>query len=203
MKKSTMALVCAVGLLLALLFIHPGSSPAHVESSHFSVYQPTVFSFHLRVYAVVGKPTISAAFINRVLATYHSPAAGLGQQLYDLGVNYGIDPIYALAFFMRESLFGTSGEARKTLSLGNERCIPDRPCIDLQLGGYALMNGWEDGFAHWYRLIRTLYVDQWHLVTIDQIIPVYAPQADHNDVAGYIQAVKRAVDGWRSGAVMA
>ena len=67
MKKSTMALVCAVGLLLALLFIHPGSSPAHVESSHFSVYQPTVFSFHLRVYAVVGKPTISAAFINRVL----------------------------------------------------------------------------------------------------------------------------------------
>ena len=67
MKKSTMALVCAVGLLLALLFIHPGSSPAHVESSHFSVYQPTVFSFHLRVYAVVGKPTISAAFISRAL----------------------------------------------------------------------------------------------------------------------------------------
>ncbi len=203
MKKSTMALVCAVGLLLALLFIHPGSSPARVDSSHFSVYQPTVYSMHLRVYSVVGKPTVSAALINRVLATYHSPAAGLGQQLYDLGMKYGIDPVYALAFFMHESLFGTTGEARRTLSLGNERCLPDRRCLDRQLGGYAQMNSWEDGFEQWYLLIRTLYVGQWHLVTVDQIIPVYAPQADHNDVAGYIQAVKRAVDVWRSGAVMA
>ena len=111
--------------------------------------------------------------------------------------------VYALAFFMHESLFGTTGEARRTLSLGNERCLPDRRCLDRQLGGYAQMNSWEDGFEQWYLLIRTLYVGQWHLVTVDQIIPVYAPQADHNDVAGYIQAVKRAVDVWRSGAVMA
>ncbi len=55
--------------------------------------------------------------------------------MYDLGVKYGIDPIYALAFFQHESDFGTTDEARKTLSLGNERCIPDRPCVDPLLGG--------------------------------------------------------------------
>ncbi len=201
MKKTSIVLVCAVGLLIGMMLMHPAESPVRVDTSHFAVYQPTVYSIHLRIYAVVGKPTISAAFINRVLAAYHSPAAGLGQQLYDLGVTYGIDPVYALAFFMHESLFGTTGEAIKTRSLGNERCLPDRLCLDRQLGGYAQMNSWVDGFAHWYTLIRMLYIGTWHLVTVDQIIPVYAPQADGNDVAGYIQAVKQAVDTWRSGRV--
>src|SRR5438046_1834194 len=101
-------------------------------------------------YPVVGPPTISVGFIDQVLAASHSPAAGQGQALYDLGVKYGIDPVYALAFFWHESAFGTTGEARATRSLGNERCIIDRPCIDPDRGGYAQMQSWEDGFAHWY-----------------------------------------------------
>ncbi len=36
-------------------------------------------------YSVLGKPSISAAFINQVLASYNSPAAGKGQALYNLG----------------------------------------------------------------------------------------------------------------------
>ena len=48
-------------------------------------------------YSVLGKPTITADFINKVLASYHSPTAGMGQDLYNLGVKYGIDPVYALA----------------------------------------------------------------------------------------------------------
>jgi hypothetical protein len=109
-------------------------------------------------YSVLGPPSVSAEFINRVLALYHSPAAGSGQALYDDGVRTGIDPVFALAFFLHESSFRTTGEARKTLSLGNERCIPDRPCVDLDRGGYAQMESWEDGFAHWYSLILTLYI---------------------------------------------
>src|SRR5438105_15059677 len=42
--------------------------------------------------SVLGPPSISAAFIDRVLAAYHSPAAGLGQALYDAGVRTGIHP---------------------------------------------------------------------------------------------------------------
>ncbi|HEV7236492.1 MAG TPA: hypothetical protein VGN15_09940, partial [Ktedonobacteraceae bacterium] len=134
-------------------------------------------------YSVLGKPTITADFINRVLASYGSPAAGLGQQMYNLGVQYGIDPVYALAFFMHESLFGTTGEARVTMSLGNLRCIPTRPCIDQNRGGYAQMKNWTDGFEQWFKLIRNLYVAQWGRITVDQIIPKYAPNSDGNNEA--------------------
>ena len=37
--------------------------------------------------------------------------------MYDLGVKYGIDPVFALAFFMHESLFGTTGEAGRRYRL--------------------------------------------------------------------------------------
>ncbi|HXZ04724.1 MAG TPA: glucosaminidase domain-containing protein, partial [Ktedonobacteraceae bacterium] len=168
-----------------------GSFPIQVGGSvnAFNIWQnsngPIVVTKQVPVpngpYAVLGKPTISASFINQVLASYNSPAAGKGQTLYDLGVKYGIDPVFALAFFMHESLFGTTGEARATLSLGNLRCIPTRPCIDQDRGGYAQMYSWEDGFEQWYKLIRNLYVAQWGLVTVDQIIPKYAPNSDGND----------------------
>ena len=148
-------------------------------------------------YAVVGKPSISAEFINRVLALYDSPATGKGQALYDDGVKYGIDPVYALAFFMHESRFGTTGVATVTHSLGNIRATTGHA----QYEGYRMYRTWEEGFADWYRLIAKLYVMQWGLSTVDQIVPVYAPGSDNNDVAAYIAAVKKAVDAWRSGSV--
>ena len=146
-------------------------------------------------YSVLGKPTINADFINRVLASYNSPAAGKGQTLYDMGVKYGIDPAFALAFFMHESSFGTQGEARVSLSLGNLRCIPNYKCQD----GYAWFSSWEDGFQAWYELIRNLYVSQWGLTTVSQIIPKYAPTSDNNDEAAYIAALKHAIDTWHAG----
>jgi hypothetical protein len=160
-------------------------------------------------YSVVGSPTIGPAFIDKILAHYRSPAAGKGQVLSADGVKYGIDPVYALAFFMHESSFGTTGEAQATLSLGNERCIADRPCIDQGRGGYARMRSWEDGFDHWYRLILYGYVQGQITIplvghpcqTVEQIIPVYAPSRDHNDEVAYIQAVEHAVDVWHSGEV--
>jgi hypothetical protein len=150
-------------------------------------------------YAVLGKPTISANFINRVLATYNSPAAGKGQALYDLGVQYGIDPAFALAFFLHESSFGTAGEATKTLSLGNLRCYVGSTCVDQDRGGYAAYSSWEAGFQAWYELIRNYYVAQRGLTTVDTIIPTYAPTADHNDEAAYIASLKHAIDTWHAG----
>ena len=153
-------------------------------------------------YSVLGKPTITPDFINKVLAANHSPAAGKGQALYDLGVKYGIDPVYALAFFMHESSFGTAGEARVTMSLGNLRCISTRPCVDQDRGGYAQMQSWEDGFEVWYKLIRNYYVAQLGKETIYQIIPTYAPAADHNNELAYINSLKNAVDTWHSGQIL-
>lgn len=146
-------------------------------------------------YSVIGKPTITVDFINRVLASYNSPAAGKGQALYNLGVKYNIDPAFALAFFLHESTMGTAGEARTSLSLGNLRCIPNYKCQD----GYAWFNTWEDGFNAWYALIRNLYVDYWGRITVDQIIPKYAPTADNNNEAAYISSVKHTLDTWHAG----
>lgn len=170
-------------------------------------------------YSILGQPSISVGQINQVLSTYHSPAAGDGQALYDGGVKYGIDPAYALAFFMNESTFGTQGMAVTTLALGNERCLPDRPCVNTQ--GYPCQTGqscyaqfysWPDGFEHWYMLMKNEYVTG-HInqvigrkacpcTTIKEIIPVYAPNSDNNNEAHYIWIVEHAVDTWRSGKVV-
>ena len=63
------------------------------------------------VLVIVGPPTVSASFINQVLAEHNSPAQGLGHVFYDLGVQYGIDPAFALAFFGHESSYGRVGVA--------------------------------------------------------------------------------------------
>ena len=128
---------------------------------------------------------------------YNSPASGQGQALYDLGMQYNIDPVYALAFFMHESSFGTTGVARVTLSLGNIRATPGYDSYN----GYRKYKTWQAGFEDWYKLIKTLYVQKWHLSTIDQIIPVYAPSSDNNDVDAYVQSIKSAVDAWRLGQI--
>ena len=83
--------------------------------------------------------------MNRVLAYYHSPAAGKAQYLYDYGVKYGLDSAYALAFFMHESSFGTTGVARTTKSLSNMRCVPEYPCLN-ENGGYAFFSTWEQSY---------------------------------------------------------
>jgi hypothetical protein len=154
-------------------------------------------SFSPKDYSVVGKPSIDAAFINKVLEYYKSPASGKGQILYDEGLKYGIDPAYALAFFMQESMFGTKGVATVTHSLGNIRTTAGYQ----DYKGYRAYKSWEDGFKDWYQLIANVYVNQRGLYTIDQIIPVYAPSTDNNDEAAYIRGVKLAVERWRQGIV--
>jgi hypothetical protein len=144
--------------------------------------------------AVAGGPTISPAQINAVLTAYGSPMAGDGQALYDLGVQYGIDPAYCLAFFVHESGAGTQGEAVLTHNLGNIRAIAGLP----SLGGYRYFDTWLAGAKAWYELISGLYLKQWKLATVSQIIPVYAPSGDSNDPTAYIDGVNQLVAGWRA-----
>jgi hypothetical protein len=144
-------------------------------------------------YVVAGAPSISANFINTILSDYGSPAAGTGQALYDLGVKYSIDPVYALAFFKAESTFGKYGMATVTYSLGNMRCMAAYACYR----GFAAFSSWQAGYEAWYKLIRDLYVNTWQKVTIAQIVPTYAP----DNPSTYISAVEQAVDTWRAGKV--
>lgn len=183
--KKTLLLLCLVGVLFVALAANnnaPGATSARTSSQQQQVVAP---GFSIAVHSgnghsVLGKPTISAAYINRVLAAHESPAAGTGQALYDLGVQYGIDPAWPLAFFWQESHDGTSGEATVTHSIGNERCIADRPCTS---NHFAVFTSWVDSYEHWYRLILVGYIrgDINHSIgyaacpcsTLEQIIPIY------------------------------
>lgn len=187
MLKKSVLLVS--GVVMVMVFWNMLSRSSSVSAVVHPVREQT--------YELVGSPTISPAFINEVLRAYGSPAAGFGQTLYTDGIHFGIDPVYALAFFLHEDGMGTTGWGALNHSLGNTRCTAGYRCQ----GGYRAYANWSAGFWDWFELLRLQYINAWHLTTVDQIIPVYAPSSDGNDVRAYIGAIKQAVDTWRAGRV--
>ncbi len=144
-----------------------------------------------------GLPSVSVATIERVLKDYSSPAQGKGQVLYDLGLKYGIDPAYPLAFFIHESSAGTKGMATITHSWGNIRCVTEYKCYKVN-GGYALYDNYDQSIEHWYKLLTSsLYIGD-GLVTPEQITTRYAPSGDSNDPNGYANVVNSLVAQWRA-----
>lgn len=139
-------------------------------------------------FSVTGRPTITAATINRILCQNKSPACNTGQSLYSLGLKYGINPAVALAFFNEESTYGRFGVATVTHGMGNIRCTPGYKCIS----GFRAYRSWAQGYQDWYRLIRNLYINSWRLTTIPQIVARYAPSSENN-TSLYIRNVENSV----------
>jgi hypothetical protein len=169
------------------------TDPTHVTLQPAIAAQPPA-PVSLAAFDLRGQPTISVSQIDQVLGDYGSPMAGMGQTIYDLGVKYGIDPAYCLAFFVHESAAGTRGEAVLTHSVGNIRAQAGFPSKD----GYKYYDTWQEGADDWYHLISTLYIGSWNLTTVDKIVPVYAPSADSNDPAAYVNDVEQLVTAWRA-----
>jgi hypothetical protein len=206
-----LVLVCCVLLLwywwqCYLLMAGRSGLLAHKPSlPHISVVVSLGSHVDDASYTVTGAPTISADFIDRVLAAYGSPATGTGQALYDLGVESGIDPVYAFAFFLHEDSFGETGIGAANHSLGNIRCSDGYRCQY----GFRYYATWQEGYQDWYNLILNGYVKGQitnsivghPCLTVGEIVPVYAPSSDHNDVTAYIAAIERAVNAWRKGQV--
>lgn len=143
-------------------------------------------------YRLDAPPSISAAHIDAILASYNSPAAGQGTVFYDFGLQYRIDPAYALAFYVQESSAGTKGVARSTHSIGNIRCTPGYRCLE----GYRAYDTYQQAIEDWYKLIRTLYIDEWNLRTPSAILPRYAPWGDNNNPDLYASTVQNLVQQW-------
>ncbi len=142
-------------------------------------------------YSVIGKPTLSVDAINAIFQFHHSPLAGKGQIIYDLGIKYHIDPTFILVLSAEESNFGTTYQARQTKSIAELRCIPHYRCVD----NTATFNSWDDGIENLYKLIRNLYVDQWKLTTVDAITQSY-----HFDIYKQkIVGMKLTIDAWHAG----
>lgn len=146
-----------------------------------------------------GPPSLTPAQMDRILAGYGSPAAGSGQDFYNLGVQYSIDPAYALAFFVEESSAGTDPQwdgikpdGSTTHDIGNISCAGYPTCY----GRWRDYPDWRTGIDDWFRLISVEYIQQRGHTTVDQVIPVYAP-AFENDVGGYTNTVSALVAKWR------
>lgn len=144
-----------------------------------------------------GPPTITAEKIDEVLKSFGSPAAGLGQVIYDEGVKRGINPAVALGFFVQESSAGTKGVAAETNSWGNIK--GDGPAGSYK--GFRAYNNFEEGVKDWYRLIDDKYLAPQSeggrgYSTLSQVIRTYAPGSDNNDEKGYVANVKGMVEGW-------
>ncbi|EFO81340.1 hypothetical protein OSCT_0811 [Oscillochloris trichoides DG-6] len=170
------------------------SSMSQVGVSQLSGSANVAGDHHLQ-----GTPSISAQEIDAILAAYGSPAQGTGAIWYDLGVQYGIDPAYAVAFFIHESSAGTNPgwagikpDGGTTHNVGNIICAGYATCY----GRFRDYPSWEAGIADWYRLIQVEYIQGRGTLTVEDIIPIYAPSFE-NDVQAYIDAVTKMVDGWR------
>lgn len=157
-------------------------------------------------YKVASPPTISAQTINKVLHALGSPSYGHGQQFYDLGVKYGVDPAAMLAFYIKESRAGTLGAATVTLNIGNIICT-----IDWLNQGGGCSGRWRvypsdvAAAEDWYQLISGYGYMGSGLTTVGQIVPKYAPVGDCNashticnDPAEYIKTVEGYMDWFRS-----
>lgn len=148
-------------------------------------------------------PSLSPAQIDQILRSYGSPAAGTGEIWHRLGVEYNIDPAYAVAFFIHESSAGANPnwagrkpDGSTTHNVGNIICAGYPTCY----GRFRDYPNWETGIADWYRLIDVEYIRGRGLQTVAEVIPIYAP-AFENDVQGYINVVTSLVDRWRAGQV--
>jgi hypothetical protein len=143
--------------------------------------------------ALLNPPRISKQYWSEILQAAGSPAAAVAADCYDISSSYGLDPTIALAFFQHESSCGTAGVAVHSLNWGNLR--KGARAVSIQ-GGFAYYNDWRDSLRDWCDLIRTTYIDQWGLDTVDKVIPRYAPAADGNVPTAYIAAVENQVLDW-------
>jgi len=197
------ALVLVIGLYVVSRM---SSAPAGAAPATINTPATTSASGHAAipgVHTITGKQSLSAAFIDQVLASAHSPMQGDGAAFVQLGDQSGIDAAYVLAIFHHESGYGTTGEARASRSPGNTRCLDRAHYGDLQTwcqDAYAWFPTWYAGLVALYRLLAgPLYVSG-GLVTIEQVIPRWAPPGDHNNDSAYIAAVLEDVSSWRASA---
>jgi hypothetical protein len=175
-------------LTFGLSFDSPVQSPREPVRSHELAPESQI---PVSGTSVLGGPSLSADFINRVLGSASSPAAGTGQALYDMSVESGIDDAYALAVFEKESSFGRYGAGFEDHALGNIVCAGYSTCN----GRFRWYPSWVAGYEDFYQLVSQEYVAR-GFSTVEAITPVYAPSSE-NDTGLYIQQVRQSMLAFR------
>jgi hypothetical protein len=141
--------------------------------------------------------TLSIPTIEAVLREANSPTLkdepDFAAYIYKRSFFYHIDPAYLLAFFKKESGYGTVGAPTYTKNIGNIRCTAGYQCID----GWRKYDSWKASADDWFDLINTHYVSK-GLETVTAIVYVYAPPADGNNVGLYIWQINSLVADYRA-----
>ena len=147
--------------------------------------------------ALRSTPRISPAQFTRVLDKFGSPCAPIAQECYEIVRSAGLDPAIALAFFARESVFGTRGISAEIKNWGNVR-TPFKPerAIARHPRNFAIYATWQDSLRDWCDRINERYIRERGLDTVEKAVPVYAPAADGNAVDAYIAHVNKLVAQW-------
>ncbi len=168
-------------------------------------------------FPIEGPPTITPEVFSAQLERRKSPALGeaSGAYYFDLIASYGLDPAIALAFFGKESEFGSyehSAVDRTAMAgaknWGNLRPNPDlnqppggRATRRIDSGRYGPFRGyerWEDGLRDWCeKMLSATYRGK----PLLGVLNVYAPQSDGNEPAAYAATVHQWVGGWRAQSV--
>lgn len=214
-KKDRWSVVAAAGLLiltafLLLLWINKGDLFSTLQTAEARLKQAYADrGINISGYKdipVIPAPggynplagvSISREVFREFLAEVNSPALSEADAMYQVCVDEGCDPAVALGFFAHESSAGKTGVASYTKSLGNIRCTSGYQCFTTEgNGSFRRYDTWAAGMRDWVQLLK-FYKDEWKLLTLEEIVPTYAPAGDNNDEAAYIAAVKKQVDNLR------
>jgi Mannosyl-glycoprotein endo-beta-N-acetylglucosaminidase len=147
-----------------------------------------------------GEPTAAAIEVwlircNSPILNEAPPGATIGQVFTEMGRKYGVNPAYAVAFFIKESSCGTLGDNLASRNFGNIRLTPGHTTLD---GVWRAYPTWTDGMEDWFKLIREVYLNN-GLNTLDEVVSVYAPSFENDSELYMLQTLNR-VDGimWES-----
>jgi hypothetical protein len=143
---------------------------------------------------IYGPPTCSKLAFLIHLDMEQSSARPEAEAIWDMLVTKGIDPAVGLGFFHHESTCGKLGRARITKSWGNLRwreVYADLVYPVRNVDGFAAYESYVDAARHFAE--HLLGADGTNsyagLKTVEQVVPIWAPAADHNVPTAYIAAV--------------
>ncbi|HEU4327368.1 MAG TPA: hypothetical protein VFS21_29795 [Roseiflexaceae bacterium] len=150
-------------------------------------------------------PRITLVQFTRVLHRAASPATVAAGEMWTVVTRAGIDPGVMLAFFKKESSFGTDrrwagrkADGSTTHNIGNiVSTLAWRRAGGATHGRFRDYPSWQAGTADWCQLIKSGYVAR-GLTTVRAALPVYAPASDGNNPAAYADQVEALVARWRA-----
>ncbi len=155
-------------------------------------------------YTVIGiAPDLTEAQFIAILKAANSPALSSAHAVYAYCLKRRVSMAFLLAMMQRESQFGKTGTAFITHSYGNTRLpvhggvTPVRMtnATEARSGTFPVFRDWTDGgiatVARWLD-----YAPYAGKTTVQEIIPLWAPNSDGNDSAAYSAGVLASIALW-------